>query len=140
MLCVRVCRICLGDRHGVLLFNVERGEQISWSTFIYIVGNVALDVDGRWRRQLLPLTLFFLAILRQRHLFLSLILSTLSGPAAVSFKTLDPRVALAEKCFKLYVGCPGGGELTPKGRPRKNRIRCIGGLFPCCGRKKDVEL
>jgi len=69
-----------------------------------------------------------------------LILSTLSGPAAVSLKTLDPRVALAEKCFELYVGCLGGGEVTPKGRPRNNRIWCIGGLFPFCGRKKDVEL
>ncbi len=43
-----------------------------------------------------------------------LILSTLSGPAGVSFKTLGLRVALAEKCFELYVGCPGGGVLTPK--------------------------
>ncbi len=46
--------------------------------------------------------------------FLSLILSTLSGPAGVSFKTLDSRVALAEKCFEFHVGCPSGGELTPK--------------------------
>src|SRR5216683_973477 len=82
--------------------------------------------------------LFFLTILRQRLLFLSLILSMLSGPVVVSLKMLDPCVALAEKCFELYVGCPCGGELTPKGCPRKNRIRCIGGLFPFCGRKKDV--
>jgi hypothetical protein len=66
--------------------------------------------------------LFFLALLGYTLLFLSLFLFALSEPPAVSFETLDCRVALAEKRFELKAGSFCRGEPSLKGRLGKGRI------------------
>jgi hypothetical protein len=49
-------------------------------------------------------------------------LLALSEPPAISFETLDCRVALAETRLELHTGCLCGGKPALKGRLRKGRI------------------
>ena len=65
---------------------------------------------------------FFLALLRNTLLLLSLLLLTLGKPPSISIETLDFRVSLAQTRLKLNARCLRGSKLAFNGRLRKGCI------------------
>jgi hypothetical protein len=65
---------------------------------------------------------FFLALLRNTLLLLSLLLLTLGKPPSVSIETLYFRVSLAQTRLELYARCLRSSKPTFNGRLRKGCI------------------